>query len=100
MDMWKKAVDSDRKSKEFERIAENLARDSDDDVGEAEEEEKVSQEQLERKSSEFQKILDVSTEERDRIQRMQVVDRAAAQSLQQEHFLRRISRQRCRNPVK
>ena len=78
MDMWKKAVDSDRKSKEFERIAENMARDSDDDVGEAEEEEKVSQEQLERKSSEFQKILDVSTEERDRIQRMQVVDRAAA----------------------
>ncbi|XP_027116380.1 protein LIKE EARLY STARVATION, chloroplastic [Coffea arabica] len=78
LDMWKKAVDRDRKSKEFERIAENMARDSDDDVGEAEEEEKVSQEQLERKSSEFQKILDVSTEERDRIQRMQVVDRAAA----------------------
>lgn len=76
--MWKKAVDRDRKSKEFERIADNLARDSDDDAGEAEEEEKVSQEELERKSREFQKILEVAAEERDSIQRMQVVDRAAA----------------------
>lgn len=76
--MWKKALDRERKSNDFERIAENLARASDDDDEEGVEEEKVSQEELERKSSEFQKILEASTEERDRIQRMQVVDRAAA----------------------
>ncbi|KAL3507783.1 hypothetical protein ACH5RR_033165 [Cinchona calisaya] len=74
LDMWKTAVDREKKSREFERVAENLAGDGND----GEDDEKVSEEELERKSSEFQKILEVSTEERDRIQRMQVVDRAAA----------------------
>lgn len=33
---------------------------------------------MEKKSKEFKKILEVSPEERDRIQRMQIIDRAAA----------------------
>ncbi|PIM97570.1 hypothetical protein CDL12_29959 [Handroanthus impetiginosus] len=37
-----------------------------------------SPEDLERRSREFQKLLEVSAEERDRVQRMQVIDRAAA----------------------
>lgn len=37
-----------------------------------------SPEELERKTIEFQKILEVPKEERDRVQRMQVIDRAAA----------------------
>ncbi|CAK9150974.1 unnamed protein product [Ilex paraguariensis] len=74
LDMWKKAVDWERKSIEFEEMAKNSA----GTVGGDEEEETESPEVLERKSSEFQKILEVSTEERDRIQRMQVIDRAAA----------------------
>ncbi|CAL5416237.1 unnamed protein product [Camellia sinensis] len=76
LDMWKKAVDRERKASEFQRIAENSSRidgDADDDDGEGE-----SREVFERKSNEFQKILEVPKEERDRIQRMQVIDRAAA----------------------
>ncbi|MCD9644556.1 hypothetical protein HAX54_032838 [Datura stramonium] len=69
LDMWKKAMDRERKSAEFLRIAENTS--GDDEVEE-------SPETLEEKSNEFKKILEVSPEERDRIQRMQVVDRAAA----------------------
>ncbi|CAN6918635.1 unnamed protein product [Brassica oleracea] len=65
LDMWKNAVDREKKEKAFEKIAENVA--SDGDKGD-----------LNKKSDEFQKILEVSVEERDRIQRMQVVDRAAA----------------------
>lgn len=78
--MWKKAVDRDRKTTEFERIAGNIGGIS--NGGEEEEEEEAEQsmspEELERKTKEFMKILDVSTEERDRIQGMQVIDRAAA----------------------
>ncbi|PHT27549.1 hypothetical protein CQW23_32849 [Capsicum baccatum] len=66
LEMWKKAMERKRKSDEFQRIAENVERDDE------------SPEILEKKSEEFKKILQVSTEERDRIQRMQVVDRAAA----------------------
>ncbi|XP_009376000.2 uncharacterized protein LOC103964754 [Pyrus x bretschneideri] len=70
--MWKKAVENDKKVAEFERIVENSAKiDVDDQSVEPVEE-------LEKKSEEFQKILEVSKEERDRVQRMQVVDRAAA----------------------
>ncbi|KAL1207959.1 Protein LIKE EARLY STARVATION [Cardamine amara subsp. amara] len=68
LDMWKNAVDREKKEKAFEKIAENVVDvDGEDKGGD-----------LEKKSDEFQKILEVSVEERDRIQRMQVVDRAAA----------------------
>ncbi|KAK6913985.1 hypothetical protein RJ641_021306 [Dillenia turbinata] len=68
--MWKNAVNRERKAIEFEKIIENTA----DDVRNEEAEE----ESLEKKTSEFQKILQVPREERDRVQRMQVIDRAAA----------------------
>lgn len=70
--MWKKAVDRERKSIEFQKIAENTAADEEEEVKEE------NPEVLEKKSNEFNKILEVSPEERDRIQRMQVIDRAAA----------------------
>lgn len=72
LDMWKKAVERERKAVEFQKIAENSAGNDEEERG------GERKEVLERKSSEFQKILEVSTEERDRIQRMQVIDRAAA----------------------
>ncbi|KAJ0245926.1 hypothetical protein HA466_0175310 [Hirschfeldia incana] len=68
LDMWKNAVDREKKEKAFEKIAENVASDGGEKV----------EGDLNKKSDEFQKILEVSVEERDRIQRMQVVDRAAA----------------------
>lgn len=67
LDMWKKAVDRERKSAEFQ----NMAVISD-------EEEQVSGDLLEKKTSEFGKLLEVPVEERDKAQRMQVIDRAAA----------------------
>ncbi|KAL7600663.1 hypothetical protein Lser_V15G22982 [Lactuca serriola] len=67
--MWRKAMDRERKEIEFKKIAENVAGDEDNGGGD---------EDLETKSSEFLKILEVPTEERDRIQRTQVIDRAAA----------------------
>ncbi|CAH9145789.1 unnamed protein product [Cuscuta epithymum] len=69
LDMWKTAVGRERKSLEFQRIVENS--------GNATEEEE-SPEALERKSNEFKKILEFPPEERDQIQRLQVIDRAAA----------------------
>lgn len=69
LDMWKNAVDREKKEKAFEKIAENVV---------AVDGEKEKGGDMEKKSDEFQKILEVSVEERDRIQRMQVVDRAAA----------------------
>lgn len=68
LEMWKRAVDHERKSAEFKRIAENVAPPAVEE----------SPEILEKKSEEFKKILEVSPEERDRIQRMQIIDRAAA----------------------
>ena len=47
----------------------------DDDSGDCNGENK---EVMEKKSEEFQKILETPKKERDRIQRMQVIDRAAA----------------------
>lgn len=76
--MWKNAVDRERKSKQFEKIVENPGGISNGGQEGQEEGESFSQEELERKSDEFKKILEVSSEERDRIQRMQVIDRAAA----------------------
>ncbi|XP_074311657.1 protein LIKE EARLY STARVATION, chloroplastic [Silene latifolia] len=66
--MWKKAVEREKKAQaDFLKIAQK---------------ESSSQletpEVLEKKTHEFQKILQVSKEERDRVQRIQVIDRAAA----------------------
>ncbi|KAM7485281.1 hypothetical protein LguiA_001290 [Lonicera macranthoides] len=72
LDMWKQAVDRERKAALFQKIADNTTGDSDDGDGEE------NPEVLERKTTEFEKLLQVSPEERDRVQRMQVVDRAAA----------------------
>lgn len=70
--MWKKAVQNEKKAVEFQKIVENSAKvDVDDSNVE-------SVENLEKKSQEFEKILEVSKEERDKIQRIQVIDRAAA----------------------
>uniref|UniRef100_A0A1J3CNR8 Uncharacterized protein n=1 Tax=Noccaea caerulescens TaxID=107243 RepID=A0A1J3CNR8_NOCCA len=74
LDMWKNAVNREKKEKAFEKIAENVAAvDVDGGGGE-----KGEVELEKKKSDEFRKILEVSAEERDRIQRLQVVDRAAA----------------------
>lgn len=72
--MWKNAVDREKAAKEFQNIVENEGGRVDDD----EEEEEESEEELERKSNLFKQILEVPKEERDRIQRLQVIDRAAA----------------------
>ncbi|KAI4317912.1 hypothetical protein L6164_025740 [Bauhinia variegata] len=75
LDMWKRAVEKERRTQEFLRISENTAgRDS----GGGDDDEKPSAEELKKRTREFQKILEVPTEERDRVQRMQVIDRAAA----------------------
>lgn len=71
LDMWKKAVDRERDEIEFQKIVDNSGKIS-------ETEETVDPDALAKKSDEFQKILEVSKEERDRVQRMQVIDRAAA----------------------
>ncbi|OWM87820.1 uncharacterized protein LOC116207461 [Punica granatum] len=68
LDMWKKAVNRERKSIEFQNIADNKVPSGGD--------QRVVD--LEAKSVEFQKLLEVPREERDRVQRMQVIDRAAA----------------------
>ncbi|KAL7144819.1 hypothetical protein ABFS83_07G037400 [Erythranthe nasuta] len=69
LDMWQKAVDREKMSVDFERMAENPV-----ESGGKEE----SDEELERRNREFQNLLQVPPEERDRVQRMQVIDRAAA----------------------
>lgn len=73
--MWQSAVERERKAVEFQRIAEKSA---ETEGGGGEGRGGESGEALERKSSEFRKILEVSQEERDRVQRLQVIDRAAA----------------------
>lgn len=77
LDMWRKAADRDRKSIEFQKIVSNLGDfgDDNDNVDDGGGDNEVD---LEKKNEEFQKLLEVSKEERDRIQRMQVIDRAAA----------------------
>lgn len=67
--MWKNAADKERKSIDFQNIALNNSPPPPPPI---------DHEDLEKKTVEFQKILQVSKEERDRIQRMQVIDRAAA----------------------
>ncbi|XP_027189634.1 protein LIKE EARLY STARVATION, chloroplastic isoform X2 [Cicer arietinum] len=65
LDMWKKAIERERNTSLFNKIAYSNEND-------------VVEENLEKKTEEFQKLLEVSSEERDRIQRLQVIDRASA----------------------
>ncbi|XP_027364136.1 uncharacterized protein LOC113871305 [Abrus precatorius] len=67
LDMWKKAVERERKTTEFSRIADH-AYHSDGAV----------ENDFQKKTTDFERLLEVSPEERDRVQRMQVIDRAAA----------------------
>lgn len=68
LDMWKEAVEREKQVEEYEKIS----------VESSEEGDGETEEVLKRKSNEFKKLLEVSTEERDRVQRMQVIDRAGA----------------------
>ncbi|KAK7345924.1 hypothetical protein VNO77_16540 [Canavalia gladiata] len=70
LDMWKKAVERERKTTHFNKISDRSAAAFHYDG--------TVEDDLEKKTSEFQKLLQLSAEERDRIQRMQVIDRAAA----------------------
>ncbi|KAJ4952721.1 hypothetical protein NE237_029553 [Protea cynaroides] len=72
--MWKRATDQERKTNEFQSIAWNSPAIGNDDIVNSEE----RPEELEKKSHQFSKVLEVPKEERDRVQRMQVIDRAAA----------------------
>lgn len=59
-------MEKERRNMEFQKI---IVESNNDDS---------SFEEMKKKSEEFEKILEVPREERDRIQRMQVIDRAAA----------------------
>ncbi|XP_057530200.1 protein LIKE EARLY STARVATION, chloroplastic [Amaranthus tricolor] len=72
LQMWKKAIDRQQKEIKFDKISQNLPSPIHTEV------ETDNHEALAKKSFEFQKILEVSKEERDRVQRIQVIDRAAA----------------------
>jgi hypothetical protein len=63
--MWKKAIERERNTINFNKLTTS---NDDNNV----------EENLEKKTQEFQKLLQVSNEERDRIQRLQVIDRASA----------------------
>ncbi|KAK7393731.1 hypothetical protein VNO78_22295 [Psophocarpus tetragonolobus] len=69
LEMWKKAMERERKSTHFNTISERMATDN---------HHATLHNDLEKKTTEFHKLLQVSPEERDRIQRMQVIDRASA----------------------
>ncbi|KAL4297308.1 hypothetical protein GQ457_12G003850 [Hibiscus cannabinus] len=75
LSMWRKAKEREMKEAEFLKLTQKLADDSGGGGGVNGGEKK---EVLEKKSEEFQKILEIPKEERDRVQRMQVIDRAAA----------------------
>ncbi|MED6124425.1 hypothetical protein PIB30_058812 [Stylosanthes scabra] len=72
--MWKKAIERDRKTAHFKRIIDRTSSSPEDanptTLGLGED--------LNKKTSDFQELLKVPSDERDRIQRMQVIDRAAA----------------------
>ncbi|OAY83322.1 hypothetical protein ACMD2_20405 [Ananas comosus] len=77
LDMWKKAVERRRRSEEFRQIADRsqfLGENGNED----DDEEMEGGESLDRQTQRFNRILEVPSEERDRIQRLQVIDRAAA----------------------
>ena len=75
LDMWKKAMERERKNFDFERIVQSTATAA---AAGGDRDDEESAEELEKKTQEFQKLLEVSPEERDKVQRMQVIDRAAA----------------------
>lgn len=70
--MWKNALEHQRQSIEFQKVVENTVGNDNRNGGDP------IVDQLEKKSDEFSKILQVPTEERDRVQPMQVIHRAAA----------------------
>ncbi|CAA7404048.1 unnamed protein product [Spirodela intermedia] len=74
LEMWKKAMERERSSQELIWIA---TRPSNDGWGRQEEggDRKSS---VDRMTDQFNRILEVPKEERDRVQRLQVIDRAAA----------------------
>ncbi|XP_057727748.1 protein LIKE EARLY STARVATION, chloroplastic [Arachis stenosperma] len=76
LDMWKRAVERDRKTAHFKRILDRTS------PSPSPHDESAATgglgDDLDNKTSNFQKLLQVPSEERDRIQRMQVIDRAAA----------------------
>ncbi|XP_020586107.1 uncharacterized protein LOC110028550 [Phalaenopsis equestris] len=80
LDMWKKAVEREQKSREFIKLADG-GRELPDVPAE-------SKETVEQKTELFRKILDVPKEERDRVQRLQVIDRASAAISAARAFLR------------
>ncbi|KAF9618625.1 hypothetical protein IFM89_002320 [Coptis chinensis] len=71
--MWRKAIDREKKEIEFQKIAENTKNEVEED-----DDDNNNNEDLEKKSEEFTKLLEFPKEERDHVQRMQVIDRAAA----------------------
>ncbi|KAG0489157.1 hypothetical protein HPP92_007968 [Vanilla planifolia] len=81
LDMWRKAVDRQRKFQEFL----NISGGGGHEASQSAEESKKS---LERKTELFNQILDVPKEERDRTQRLQIIDRAAAAIAAARTFLR------------
>ncbi|KAM7257781.1 hypothetical protein ACFE04_013522 [Oxalis oulophora] len=79
--MWKKAVDRKKKEDEFNRIADNVAHstttiDDDDDGSSTSNSRFYSKDEVEKKTLEFEKILQVPKEERDRAHRELLVSRA------------------------
>ncbi|CAA2960425.1 Hypothetical predicted protein [Olea europaea subsp. europaea] len=86
LDTWKKVVDNERKSVEFQKIDNNSAKANEND----EEGKEESKEELERRNNEFNKLLEVSTEERDMVQRMQVIDRATVAIAAAKALLKKI----------
>ncbi|GAV57535.1 hypothetical protein CFOL_v3_01072 [Cephalotus follicularis] len=76
--LWKRAIDRERKETDFQIISQKLA-DNESNSNDDDDDDNVNGAvELEKKSEEFNKILEVSKEERDRVQRMQVIDRADA----------------------
>ncbi|KAG8090235.1 hypothetical protein GUJ93_ZPchr0011g27612 [Zizania palustris] len=73
LDMWKKAVERERRSAEIARQLQATRA-----VVEEEEEAPPPTADVERRTARFEEMLRVPREERDRVQRRQVIDRAAA----------------------
>ncbi|KAL8153706.1 hypothetical protein V2J09_011466 [Rumex salicifolius] len=84
LDMWKRAIERENMEKRFRRVLDNSPPGTEPvaeavvDAAPSEEVVKENPADLERKTVEFNKILEVPAEKRDRVQRMQVIDRAAA----------------------
>ena len=72
LDMWRKAVERERRSAELARRLQSPA------PAEAEAAAAPPVEVVERRTARFEDLLRVPREERDRVQRRQVIDRAAA----------------------